>query len=243
MLGSRICARYSDIGRKVRMELSTDHIEFLQAIAKGQMDDRALQGWWDAHSRRLRDSVPIWLLLRFLHGGRLAALVTLDEFGIVSETGSDRSLSESAWESCSDPAVMLESSRGTSDGRTLRRFAVRCCRRRMRWLTEEWRDGIEVAERAADGQVTEADRLSTFDGLTTHFREVIESDNGEIYAAKQAVLATFDPNPLCAAAVASVAALTSVFREREDEGIMAAEERWQADLIRKMFPRPRLTNG
>jgi hypothetical protein len=195
------------------MELSTDHIEFLQAVAKGQMDDEALQRWWDAHYKQLRESAPIWMLLRFLHGGRLAALVTLEDVGIIPGAASPETLPESEWQSCSDPAAMLESLRGTADGRTLRQFAVRCCRRRARWLTEEWREGIEVAERAADGQVTGADRLSTLDALTTHFRDVIESDNGEIYAAKEAVLATFDPNPLCAAAVASTAALTSVFRE------------------------------
>jgi hypothetical protein len=225
------------------MELSTDHIEFLQAVAKGQMDEHTLQRWWDTHYKQLRESAPIWMLLRFLHGGRLAALVTLEDVGIVPDAVSPGTLPESEWQSCSDPAAMLESLFGTADERTLRQFAVRCCRRRVRWLTEEWREGIEVAERAADGQVTEADRLSTLDALTTHCREVIESDNGEIYAAKEGVLATFDPNPLCAAAVASAAALTSVFREREDEEIMAAEQRWQADLIRKLFPRQRLTNG
>lgn len=225
------------------MELSTSHIEFLQAIAKGKMDDRALQRWWDTHDRHLRESAPLWLLLRFVHGGRIAALMTLEEFGIIPEAAKPGALPKNTWQSCSDPAAMLESLRATADGGTLRRFALQCCRRQVRWLTEEWREGIEVAERAANGQVTEADRLSTIEALTTHFREVIESDNGEIYAAKEAVLATFDPNPLCAAAIASGAALTSVFREREDVEIMASEQRWQADLIRKLFPMHRLTNG
>jgi hypothetical protein len=219
------------------MELSTDHIEFLQAVAKGQMDELAMQRWWDKHYEQLRESAPIWLLLRFLHGGRLAALLTLEDFGIIPEAARPCALSARKWQYCSDPEAMLESLGGTADGRTLRRFAVRCCQRRVLCLTEEWREGIEVAQGVADGQVTEADRLSTLDALTTHFREVIESDNGEIYAAKEAVLATFDPNPLCAAAIASTAALTSVFQEREDEEIMAAEQRWQADLIRNLFPR------
>lgn len=221
------------------MELTTDHIEFLQAVAKGQMDYRALQRWWDRHYKKLRESAPIWMLLRFLHGGRLAALVTLEEFVIVPDAPSPVTLPEGAWQSCSDPAVMLESLRATADGRTLRQFVVRCCRRRASCLTEEWQDGIDFAERVANGQVTEADRVSTLDALTTHFREVIESDNGEIYAAKEAVLAAFDSNPLCAAAVASAAALTSVYREREDEELVAAEQHWQADLIRKLFPRQR----
>jgi len=73
------------------------------------------------------------------------------------------------------------------------------------------------------------------DQLTHHFQEVIESDNGEIYASKQAVLATLQPaspfDPTQAANAAAVAA----GRFSDDEEDRRAERNWQANLIRAMF--------
>lgn len=227
------------------MKLSADQIEFLRTTACGQMDDQALQSWWKRHYEQLRQSVPIWLLLRFRHGGQLAAQATLDELQIAPSTtiGPRATGTKSEWLTSTDPTLVLGCLRETADARSLRLFAIECCRSRLRLLTREWQEGIEVAQRACDGRASEADCRLTFDALTTHFREVIESDNGEIYAAKEAVLATFDPNPFCAAVVASAAALSSVFDETEDMDDLIDEERWQTDIIREIFAMPQLSDG
>jgi hypothetical protein len=57
-----------------------------------------------------------------------------------------------------------------------------------------WADGIDVAERYAIGQASREELVSTRAFLLREFEEIVESDNGEIHARKQAVLATLQPD-------------------------------------------------
>ncbi len=132
---------------------------------------------------------------------------------------------------------MIDYLRGrVPDGR-LRLFAVACCRRLPRRFHErsDWGPGVEVAERYATGRATREELVAMLDQLTHDFKEVIESDNGEIYASKQAVLAALQPaspfDPTQAADAAAVAA----GRFSDDEEDRRAERKWQANLIRAMF--------
>lgn len=110
-----------------------------------------------------------------------------------------------------DPGSLFASYVGKLPDRAMRLFAVECCRRTCRLraglLTDHWLHGVDVAEQFAEGQATRDDLVFTLGCLTRDFEEVIESDNGEIYAAKQAVLACLDPSspfdPTEAAAKAS----------------------------------------
>jgi hypothetical protein len=67
-------------------------------------------------------------------------------------------VTEREWDGCDDPAKMLEALRGKASERKLRLFAVACCRRIWHLLPNaRVRNGIEVAERFADGLATRRD--------------------------------------------------------------------------------------
>jgi hypothetical protein len=146
-------------------------------------------------------------------------------------------VTKAEWQACNDPQPMIDHLRGQVRNERLRLFAVACCRRLPRSFHKrsDWGVGVEVAERYATGRATREELDATLDHLTRDFEEVIESDNGEIYASKQAVLAALQPsNQFDPSAVAEAAAVAAG-RFSDDEADRAAERSGQANILRALF--------
>jgi hypothetical protein len=132
---------------------------------------------------------------------------------------------------------MIDHRRGRVPDARLRLFAVACCRRLPRRFHErgDWGRGIQVAEQYATGRATRQELDATRDQLARDFAEVIESDNGEIYASKQAVLAALLPgDPFDPSAVAEAAA-AAAGRFSDDDADRAVERSAQASILRALF--------
>jgi hypothetical protein len=205
------------------MQLAPIYIEYLKAVLNGEMEDLdRLQDWWGEHHHDLRDSVPIWMLMRFQYGWTLCAEVTLQ---------AHAEQAKACPAPTDEPNQTLFQLRQGENSALFRQFAVACCRRRLSLLSTVWKEGLQVAEDYAEGRGSQQAWELARETLTADFREVHESDAGEIYAAKEAVLALFDPDPYCSAIVVSSAVLTSAFAETDD---IVAEEReatWQTEML------------
>jgi hypothetical protein len=144
-------------------------------------------------------------------------------------------MTDAEWDASLDPERMLAAVVGKVPDAGLRLFAARCCRRVAKRLSESWRRGIDVAERFARDDADGNELAATLRALAADFEEIIESDNGEIYAAKEAVLAAlcpespFDPRETARAASRSMGA------EYDDERAAREEQCWQAGAIHGMF--------
>jgi hypothetical protein len=67
-------------------------------------------------------------------------------------------MTEAEWLACTEPHKMLQFLRGKGSDRKLRLFAVACCRRIAGWFTDpRLRQGVEAAERYADGHARRED--------------------------------------------------------------------------------------
>jgi hypothetical protein len=72
-------------------------------------------------------------------------------------------MTEAEWLACTDPTPMLAFLRGKASDRKLRLFACACCRRIVHLSRfKACRNGVEVAERYADGLATAEERFEAF---------------------------------------------------------------------------------
>jgi hypothetical protein len=75
-------------------------------------------------------------------------------------------MTETEWVACTDPRKMLEFLWGNATARKARLFTVACCRRIWHLMRDRRSQrAVEVAERYADGQVSEKDALNHFRAL------------------------------------------------------------------------------
>jgi hypothetical protein len=160
-------------------------------------------------------------------------------------------MTETEWNTCADPQLMLTflRDRGAS-GRKLRLFAVACCRRIWDYLTDERsRNAIAVSEQFADGETTEEQLLDAQNaaweadhtdvailrhaGHRPHTAEDWATaaswhvaDSGGFHAYDRCRVA-FEVARLCAAAVDTAGGETRAF-----------EYQRQCDLLRDVFGSP-----
>jgi len=144
-------------------------------------------------------------------------------------------MTDADWDASLDPERMLSAAVGKVPDAALRLFAARCCRRVSKRLTDFWQRGIDVAERFARGEADGTELAATLHALTADFEGIIESDNGEIHAAKEAVLAALRPDSPFDPREAARAASRSMGAEYDNEWAEREEQCWQAGAIHGMF--------
>ena len=100
-------------------------------------------------------------------------------------------MTEAEWLACDDPLAMLESLTGKASARKLRLLACATCRDHLlRSPYPEFAEVLTVAERYADGEVTDRERaaafatnvdwsLSELDGAERHYRALVGFALGE----------------------------------------------------------------
>jgi hypothetical protein len=85
-------------------------------------------------------------------------------------------MTSAEWDACADPHKLLNFlwANGRASRRKMRLFAVACCRRFWRLLTDERsRTAVEVAERCAEGWVTEQEREAAAWGARLAYRDAV----------------------------------------------------------------------
>jgi hypothetical protein len=94
-------------------------------------------------------------------------------------------MTEAQWLTCTDPERMMP---GSASKRKLRLFACACCRRLGPLLRDpRSRHAVEVAERCADGEATEDERIAAW----TAARAVASSSSSGLFAVAAAAAAGY----------------------------------------------------
>lgn len=154
-------------------------------------------------------------------------------------------MTEAQWLSCKFSDEMMAFLRGRPGlGRKRRLLAVACCRRVWAWMPEECRLAVEIAERIADGPVSEAERWAAFVAAGEAYEHLGFPESWAGYCAYRAVECPSDydrPDSWSndAAWVAQSAAEPASWIDRKyDEAVLAAGRAAIADLIRDIFGNP-----
>jgi hypothetical protein len=152
-------------------------------------------------------------------------------------------MTEAEWLACKDPAPMLEFLRGKASDRKLRLFAVACCRRVWRWMSDQrTRTGVQTAEKFADGSVGSAERDGASEGTAQAWRNF---GPWHVYQSTRAAHYSLDTRPdiLAMAAQEVVNAKWNYTKDTYScEGdspraqrTISREKAYQAKLIRDIF--------
>jgi hypothetical protein len=136
-------------------------------------------------------------------------------------------MTEAEWLACTEPTPMLEFLGDRASSRKLRLFAVACCRRIWHLLTDEAsRRAVEVAERYADGQVTEEqlEEAGKRAGWAAAWAAHGDAAEAAAWAASRREEEGWP----------SITAERAGFAETQD----ATERQFQSDLLRDLFGNP-----
>jgi hypothetical protein len=165
-------------------------------------------------------------------------------------------MTEAEWQSCSNPAVMLQFLGGKASERKRRLFLVACCRRIEPLLNDERsRRLIAVSEQYADGAADLGDLLAAWEEAEEARRAVFEAGTGrgEVTAAEAASGLGQELRDVAGAGYAALAAGIAARRKAavcwwENENrvrlgqrravigdVYAKERQAQADILRELF--------
>jgi hypothetical protein len=162
-------------------------------------------------------------------------------------------MDEATWLTCIDPLPMLNYLEGKVSERKLRLFVCACCRRLWHLLDDQGSRGVvEVAERRADGEASNAEIFAGMKQANAGHIQAIAammssgSRDQTDFRAKTAVLYTLQPNTASAARITSRCAAESLASPRgglDDPSVcsapaLAAEKQAQAALLRDLFGNP-----
>jgi hypothetical protein len=119
-------------------------------------------------------------------------------------------MTDAEWAACDDPLQMLDAVRGIAHPADLRRFAVCCCEPLLVVLDEEGRWAVNVANRLARGEATEAERAHA-ENAVFHFDDYLQDLDRFYYNAdyEAAGYPPYQTDPQFAAAEAAAGAIAA----------------------------------
>jgi hypothetical protein len=149
-------------------------------------------------------------------------------------------MTEAEWLACTDPQKMLAFLRDKASARTLRLFAVACCRSIWPVLIDERsRRAIELSEKAADQPVSEAELDHASGEAEEAFEDLLsDEDDADPEAnahASAASAASYASNPDLH--LNNITEVLEAAAEASRAGA-AQESKKQADLLRDLFGNP-----
>jgi hypothetical protein len=141
-------------------------------------------------------------------------------------------MTEKEWLASTDPMAMLKTASCRFQRRKLRLFAVACCRRISPLLPDERsKRAIDVAERYADGDASDADLRAAEEEALAALRQAFERFGKSGACLEWAAAYAAHPVAFKAAQAVSWMAATP----REPGGLTGAEYPFQAGLVREVF--------
>jgi len=141
-------------------------------------------------------------------------------------------MTEEEWLACTDPQKMLEFLGGKASERKLRLFAVACCRRVWRFLSDpRSKKAVEQTEEYADGSLTDEE----LQGAGSAAWEAHLQQHDAAYHASQAAVWAADESPIVAASEAADAAIAATVCDPDDPEEDAI---YQAMVLRCIFGNP-----
>jgi hypothetical protein len=155
-------------------------------------------------------------------------------------------MTEHAWLTSTFSDEMLAFLRSKANGRKRRLLAVGCCRRVLDLMPEGSSTVVEVAEKLADGQATEEERLAAqtsawnarYQGNSLSSRPAGDCAYWTVEAVSKFDAPTSWDNDTAAWVAQTAAEPRAWVNGRLDDDILLAEQKVIADLVRCIFGNP-----